>query len=156
CGEGGALLINDPALVERAEIIREKGTNRSRFFRGQVDKYTWVDLGSSYLPSEVLAAFLYAQLEGRAVVQAARRRIWETYRMELADWAGAHGVRMPIVPAGCGHAYHMFHLLMPNLDARTRFIAHLKERGILAVFHYQPLHLSDVGRRFGGQPGDCP
>jgi dTDP-4-amino-4,6-dideoxygalactose transaminase len=156
CGEGGALLVNDPGLVGRAEILREKGTNRSRFFRGQVDKYTWVDLGSSYLPSEILAAFLLAQLESRAALQAARARIWERYREELAGWAEVHGVGLPHVPAGCVQPYHVFYLVLPDLEQRTRLIGHLKERGILAVFHYQPLHLSDMGRRLGGRPGQCP
>lgn len=156
CGEGGALLVNDPALIERAEIIREKGTNRSRFFRGQVDKYTWVDVGSSYLPSDLLAAFLYAQLEAREQIQSKRRRIWETYDVELQDWAAAQGVRLPVIPAHCEQSYHMYYLLLPSLESRTRFIAHLKTRGIMAVFHYLPLHLSDMGREFGGQVGDCP
>jgi dTDP-4-amino-4,6-dideoxygalactose transaminase len=156
CGEGGALLINDPQYIERAEIIREKGTNRSRFFRGEVDKYTWVDIGSSYLPSDILAAFLYAQLEAREEIQVKRRRIWEYYYEHLRDWAQEHGVRLPIVPADCEQSYHMFYLLMPDLKARTRLISHLKERGILSVFHYLPLHLSPMGKRFGGKPGDCP
>lgn len=156
CGEGGALLINNPAFVERAEIIREKGTDRSRFFRGQVDKYTWVDLGSSYLPSELQAAFLWAQFESYERIQAARRRIWETYRDELSGWAAGHGVRLPIVPDGCEQPYHLFYLLMPSLDRRQAMISHLKERGILAVFHYVPLHLSEMGKRFGGRAGDCP
>jgi len=156
CGEGGALLINDPALAERAEILREKGTNRSRFFRGQVDKYTWVDLGSSYLPSDLLAAFLLAQLEEREAIQARRRAIWQRYFVELSTWAERNGVGLPHVPAYCEQPYHMFYLLFPDLDRRQRFIASLKKQGILAVFHYQPLHLSDMGRRFGGRPGDCP
>lgn len=156
CGEGGALLINDPQYIDRAEIVREKGTNRSRFFRGQVDKYTWVDIGSSYLPSDILAAFLYAQLEERERIQARRRHIWEFYARELRDWAEEHGVRLPFVPAHCEQPYHLFYLLLPSLEARTRLIAHLKERGILAVFHYLPLHLSPMGQRFGGKPGDCP
>jgi dTDP-4-amino-4,6-dideoxygalactose transaminase len=156
CGEGGALVINDPALVGRAEIIREKGTNRSRFFRGQVDKYTWVDLGSSYLPSEILAAFLLAQLEARAAIQAQRGRIWHRYERELAGWARAQGATLPHVPAHCVQPYHVFYLLLPSLEARTRLIEHLKARGILAVFHYLPLHLSDMGRRLGGRPGQCP
>jgi len=156
CGEGGALLINDPSLFERAEIVREKGTNRARFFRGQVDKYTWVDVGSSYLPSEVLAAFLYSQLEARGEIQARRRRVFDRYASELAGWAQESGVGLPQVPAHCVHPYHMFYLMMPALDVRQRLIAHLRERGILAVFHYLPLHLSDMGRRFGGRPGDCP
>lgn len=156
CGEGGALLINDTQYAERAEIIREKGTNRSRFFRGQVDKYTWVDIGSSYLPSDILAAFLYAQFEAHERIQGIRRRIWETYATELRDWAAENGVQMPHVPEHCEQAYHMFYLLMPSLEVRQAFIAHLKAQGILAVFHYLPLHLSDMGRKFGGQAGDCP
>ncbi|MCA9450940.1 MAG: DegT/DnrJ/EryC1/StrS family aminotransferase, partial [Candidatus Omnitrophica bacterium] len=114
CGEGGALLINDPQYIERAEIIREKGTNRSRFFRGQVDKYTWVDVGSSYLPSDILAAFLYAQLEARDQIQAKRQSIWHCYNDHLQDWATANGVRLPIVPACCEQPYHMFYLLLPS------------------------------------------
>ena len=156
CGEGGALLVNDPALVERAEIIREKGTNRSRFFRGQVDKYTWVDIGSSYLPSDILAAFLLAQLESREKIQSHRRKVWETYQAGLADWAACYEVQLPFIPAHCEQAYHMFYLLLPTLDLRQAFIAHLRERGILSVFHYLPLHLSDMGVQFGGRPGDCP
>jgi dTDP-4-amino-4,6-dideoxygalactose transaminase len=156
CGEGGALLINDGQYIERAEIIREKGTNRSRFFRGQVDKYTWVDLGSSYLPSDMLAAFLYAQLEAREQIQERRKRIWHTYYERLHGWAGSHGVRLPIVPAHCEQPYHLFYLLLPSLEQRQRLIEHLKTQGILSVFHYLPLHLSDMGRTFGGQPGDCP
>lgn len=156
CGEGGALFINDGSYRERAEIIRDKGTNRARFFRGQVDKYTWVDLGSSYVMSDVLAAFLHAQLEFWQTIQDKRRAIWARYYVELADWAGAMGVRLPIVPAHCDSAWHMFYLVMPNLELRTAFIDHLRARGILAVFHYQPLHLSDYGRRYGGKPGQCP
>lgn len=156
CGEGGALLMNDPQYIERAEIIREKGTNRSRFFRGQVDKYTWVDVGSSYLPSDMLAAFLYAQLETREVIQARRQRIWQYYDDHLRDWAERRGARLPVVPAHCEQPYHMYYLLMPALEQRQDLIAHLRERGILAVFHYLPLHLSDMGRRFGGREGDCP
>lgn len=156
CGEGGALLINDPAYVERAEIIREKGTNRSRFFRGQVDKYTWVDIGSSYLPSDLLAAFLYAQLEAREQIQAKRRHLWEYYAEALQDWAQSRNVRLPIVPSDCAQPYHMFYVLMPSIGQRQSLIEHLKARGILSVFHYLPLHLSNVGRRFGGKPGDCP
>jgi dTDP-4-amino-4,6-dideoxygalactose transaminase len=156
CGEGGALIINDTHFVERAEIIREKGTNRSRFFRGQVDKYTWVDIGSSYLPSDILAAFLYAQLEARDEIQKKRRQIWEMYYERLDAWAEERGVQLPRVPAHCEQAYHMFYLLMPNLSSRQALIDHLKARGILSVFHYLPLHLSDMGRHFGGREGDCP
>lgn len=156
CGEGGALFINDPRYVERAEILREKGTNRSRFFRGQVDKYSWVDIGSSYLPSDILAAFLFAQLENRGMIQARRRAVWERYARDLGGWAAHAGVRLPVIPAHCEQAYHMFYLLMPSLETRQRLIDHLKRQGILSVFHYLPLHLSDMGRRFGGKRGDCP
>ncbi len=156
CGEGGALIVNDSTLIERAEIVREKGTNRSRFFRGMVDKYTWVDVGSSYLPSDMLAGFLYAQLERRDDVQNKRQRIWTYYREHLTEWAALHGVRLPIIPDECDQAYHMFYLLLPSLEERQALIAYLKERGIWSVFHYLPLHLSDMGRQFGGQPGDCP
>jgi dTDP-4-amino-4,6-dideoxygalactose transaminase len=156
CGEGGALLINDPQYTERAEIIREKGTNRSRFFRGQVDKYTWVDIGSSYLPSEVLAAFLYAQLEMRDEIQSRRQRVWEYYDKHLREWARENDVRLPITPEYCEQPYHMFYMLLPSLDVRTALINHLKARGILSVFHYLPLHISDMGKKFGGREGDCP
>lgn len=156
CGEGGALLINDPRYVERAEIIREKGTNRSRFFRGQVDKYTWVDVGSSYLASDLLAAFLYAQLEARDKIQAKRQRVWERYNTHLMEWATEHNVRLPIIPPHCEQSYHMFYLLMPSLEARSALIALLKAHGILSVFHYLPLNTSDMGQRFDGKPGDCP
>jgi dTDP-4-amino-4,6-dideoxygalactose transaminase len=156
CGEGGALVINDPAYIERAEVIREKGTNRSRFFRGLIDRYTWVDVGSSALPSDLLAAFLYAQLEAREQIQARRRRVWEFYDRALRSWAERHGVRLPVVPTHCAHPYHLYYLLMPSLDHRQALIARLKAQGILAVFHYLPLHLSEMGQRFGGKPGDCP
>jgi dTDP-4-amino-4,6-dideoxygalactose transaminase len=156
CGEGGALVINDERYAERAEILREKGTNRSRMFRGLVDKYTWVDVGSSALPSDILAAFLYAQLEARATIQAKRRRIWERYARELPSWAPGLGIRLPSVPEHCEQPYHLFFIVTASLDQRTRLIAHLKQRGILAVFHYLPLHLSEMGQRLGGKPGDCP
>ncbi len=155
-GEGGAILINDQKYVERAEIIREKGTNRSRFFRGQVDKYTWVDIGSSYLPSDIIAAFLYGQLEQRAKVQAHRQGLWQTYELALKGWAAQNGVSLPTIPAHVEQAYHMFYLLLPDLETRQRFIMYLRERGIYSVFHYLPLHLSDMGQKFGGKPGDCP
>lgn len=156
CGEGGALLVNDSNLIEQAEIIREKGTNRSRFFRGQVDKYTWVEVGSSYLPSEMLAAFLYAQLEAHEQIQTTRKRIWETYLDQLTDWAGSHNIRLPVVPIYCEQPYHIFYMLLSSLEQRQALIAHLRERGIQSVFHYLPLHLSDMGRGFGGKAGDCP
>jgi len=155
-GEGGALLINDPELVERAEIIREKGTDRSRFFRGQVDKYTWVDIGSSYLPSDILAAFLYGQLEQRERIQSHRKGLWETYDLALKDWAQKNNVKLPTVPAHTEQSYHMYYILLPSLDLRQKFIQYLRDLGIYSVFHYLPLHLSDMGQRFGGKPGDCP
>jgi dTDP-4-amino-4,6-dideoxygalactose transaminase len=147
---------HDPAYLERAEIIREKGTDRSRFFRGQVDKYTWVDLGSSYLPSDLLAAFLLAQLEGAQAIQAKRRRIWEYYRDRLAGWAASRGIALPRVPGHCDQAYHLFYLIMPDLVRRQEFITGLKSRGILSVFHYLPLHSSPMGLSFGSRIGDCP
>ena len=156
CGEGGALLINDAQLNPRAEILREKGTDRSRFFRGEIDKYTWVDIGSSYLPADLLAAFLRAQLEHRDQIQSMRRQIWEVYARELASWAEANGIRLPIVPAECEQTYHMFYVIMPTFESRQALISHLAGFGILAVFHYLPLHLSPMGLRFGGRHGDCP
>lgn len=156
CGEGGALLINHPDYIERAEILREKGTDRSRFFRGQVDKYSWVDLGSSYVLSDLLAAYLYAQLEERERIQSIRKVIWNTYADCLKGWAETNGVQLPTIPESCEQSYHMFYLLLPNLETRTRFIAYLKQQGIYSVFHYLPLHLSEFGQRFGGRPGDCP
>jgi dTDP-4-amino-4,6-dideoxygalactose transaminase len=150
------LIVNDSRYIERAEIVREKGTDRSRFFRGQVDKYGWIDIGSSFLPSDLLAAFLLAQLESRDRIQAHRRKVWESYQAGLAQWAEAFGVALPIVPADRQQAYHLFYLLVPSLGDRNSLIQHLKESGISAVFHYLPLHLSEMGRRFGGRPGDCP
>ena len=156
CGEGGALLINDAQYIERAEIIREKGTDRSRFFRGQVDKYTWVDIGSSYLPSDILAAFLYAQFEARDTIQSKRLRIWERYDECLREWAERVGVKLPSVPAHCEHPYHMYYLLLPSLEKRQAFIGYLNQHDVNSVFHYQPLHLSSMGRQYGGKAGDCP
>jgi dTDP-4-amino-4,6-dideoxygalactose transaminase len=156
CGEGGALMINDPRHVDRAEIVREKGTNRTRFYRGQVDKYTWCDIGSSYLPSDILAAYLLAQLESHAEIQARRHAIWSRYAEALAPWAAQSGARLPVVPDGCEHPAHIFYLLLPSLQARAALLAHLRTRLVLAVFHYQPLHLSDMGRRFGGREGQHP
>jgi len=156
CGEGGALVVHDRDLVERALIVREKGTNRSRFFRGEVDKYTWVDLGSSYLPSDLLAAFLYAQLEARPSVQEKRRRVWERYFESLSGWAAANDVGLPVIPSECEQAYHMFYLLLPSAEARTGLIAHLKAKSILSVFHYTPLHLSEAGIKFAARASQCP
>jgi len=155
-GEGGALLVNDPTLVERAEIIREKGTNRSKFFRGQVDKYTWVEVGSSYLPSEILAAFLAAQLDEADPITSRRLALWNRYHA----WAAAHEadgrLRRPIVPDHCTHNAHMYYLLLRDLDDRTRFISRLKQEGIGAVFHYIPLHSSPAGMRHGRAAGELP
>jgi len=156
CGEGGALLINDRRYMERAEIIREKGTNRSRFFRGQVDKYTWVDMGSSYLPSDILAAFLYAQLEARDRIQASRQRVWEYYNKHLQSWARQTGASLPSVPSTCEQSFHMFYIIMPDYKSRQALITHLRARGIQSVFHYLPLNTSEMGRQLGGKPGDCP
>ena len=154
CGEGGAVVVNDPNLVERAMIIREKGTNRCQFFRGQVDKYTWVDIGSSYLPSDLLAAFLLAQLEAKEQIQSKRRRVWEYYWQHLQGLAQESNARLPVVPTECEQAYHMFYLILPSLECRQALIAHLKEQGILSVFHYVPLHLSTMGMKFGTRK--CP
>jgi dTDP-4-amino-4,6-dideoxygalactose transaminase len=156
CGEGGALIINEPEWVARAEIIREKGTNRSRFLRGEVDKYTWVDLGSSYLPSDLLAAFLLAQLEQIERIQQKRAGISRRYYEAFEGWAHTNGVKLPHVPAHCDSAYHMFYLLLPDLSARDRFIGFLKSRGVHSVFHYIPLHLSPMGQSLGYARGDCP
>jgi dTDP-4-amino-4,6-dideoxygalactose transaminase len=156
CGEGGALLINAPQYIERAEILREKGTNRGRFFRGEIDKYTWVDVGSSYLPSEILAAVLYAQLEARDFIQTTRRNIWERYHEGLSDWAAHRDIGLPHIPEHCNQTYHTFYLLLPNGKTRQALIDHLRKREILSVFHYVPLHLSEMGRRFGGFEGQCP
>lgn len=152
-GEGGALLVNEPALAARAEIVREKGTNRSAFFRGEVDKYTWVDVGSSYLPSEIIAAFLWAQLEDAQALTERRLALWKQYDVELADAERAELLRRPIVPAHCAHNGHMYYVLAPSLEARTRVITALRERGFHSVFHYVPLHSSPAGRRHGRAVG---
>jgi dTDP-4-amino-4,6-dideoxygalactose transaminase len=156
CGEGGALLINEPKYNERAEIIREKGTNRSLFFRGQIDKYSWVDIGSSYLPSDILAAFLYAQLARWEQIQEKRKKIWDYYYNNLKDWAEEQEVALPVVPGHCEQAYHMFYMLMPSLEQRQALITYLRNRNIMAVFHYLPLHLSKMGQGFAGNPKNCP
>lgn len=152
-GEGGALLVTDPALVERAEIIREKGTNRSRFFRGQVDKYTWVDIGSSFLPSELIAAFLWAQLQEVERINAERIAIWQRYHDAFAPLEARGILRRPVIPGHCTHNAHMYYLLLNDLEQRTRFIAALKSRQIGAVFHYVPLHSSPAGQRFARVSG---
>jgi len=148
CGEGGALLINDPSLVERAEIMREKGTNRSQFLRGQVDKYSWVEVGSSYLMSELNAAVLDSQLEAFDVIQHARFGIWDRYSLELEEWAGENGVRRMSPPRGI-HSAHVFYLVMPDWESQTSLITHLRAAGIIATFHYVPLDTSPAGRRYG-------
>lgn len=148
CGEGGALLINDPSYVERAEIMREKGTNRSQFLRGQVDKYSWVDWGSSYLPSELNAAVLDSQLDDFAEIQSRRFSIWDRYALQLGEWAAANRVEAMRPPLGI-HAAHLFYLLMPTWDAQTALISHLRAAGIVATFHYVPLDTSQAGRRYG-------
>jgi len=153
-GEGGALLVNDARFVERAEIIREKGTNRAQFFRGQVDKYTWVDIGSSYLPSEIVAAFLAAQIEDADAITARRLALWNRYHEAFAPLEAAGHLRRPIVPTHCSHNAHMYYVLLDDLDARTRFIAALKSSGIHPVFHYVPLHSAPAGRKYGRAPGD--
>jgi dTDP-4-amino-4,6-dideoxygalactose transaminase len=155
CGEGGALVISDPSFVERAEILREKGTNRAQFFRGMLDKYTWVDEGSSYVLSDILGALLLSQLEVRETIQTARQRIWQRYASELCDWAERIGATLPTVPDHCEQAFHVFYLRIAEAR-RADLIAHLKERGVQAIFHYQPLNASPMGRKHGGLPGQCP
>lgn len=154
-GEGGALVINDASLVERAEILREKGTNRSKFFRGQVDKYTWVDKGSSFLPSDIIAAVLLAQLERRDEIQSRRKELWDRYHGGLSTWAHQNQIVLPQVPQDCDHAYHMFYMLMPGLEPRQSLIRDLSDYGIKAVFHYIPLHRSPMAMQLGLDYGDC-
>jgi dTDP-4-amino-4,6-dideoxygalactose transaminase len=154
CGEGGALILGDQALVERAEIVHEKGTNRRQFFRGQTDKYSWVDIGSSYLPSEIAAAFLFAQLEEADSITARRVELWSLYYEAFADLEASDQVRRPFVPDGCEHNAHLFYLLVHGAGTRDDLIAALAERGISAVFHYVPLHDSPAGRRYGRAHGD--
>ena len=155
-GEGGALLINDPRFADRAEIIREKGTNRSAFFRGQVDKYSWVDIGSSYLPGELVAAFLLAQLEDAVSITQRRLALWQEYHDAFAGLERQGRVRRPIVPAHCEHNAHLYYLLFEDLAARTRFIDGMRELHIDTVFHYVPLHSAPVGRRLGRVSGELP
>ena len=152
-GEGGALLINDQKLIETAEIIREKGTNRSKFFRGQVDKYTWVSLGSSYLPSDMIAAYLYPQLENMEKINTQRMKLWNRYQQAFAPLENK-GVRRPYCPNECIHNAHMYYLRCSNLETRTRFINTMKEKGICCVFHYIPLHLSPAGLEYGRTVGN--
>lgn len=156
CGEGGALLINDASFVERAEIIREKGTDRSLFYQGLVDKYSWRDVGSSYLPSGILAAFLLEQLRQRDRIQNKRRQVFDTYQAALAPWAAANGTALPTIPSHCEQAYHMFYMLLPTATARSALLRHLKDASIQATFHYIPLHTSPMGQSLGGREGQCP
>jgi dTDP-4-amino-4,6-dideoxygalactose transaminase len=156
CGEGGALLVNDPRLVARAEVIQEKGTDRSRFFRGEIDKYTWQDTGSSYLLSEVATAFLWAQLEHATQITAERRAIWERYYDALEPLEEEGLLRRPITPPGCVHSGHLFYVLLTTADLRDEMLQALSERGVHAVFHYLPLHASPGGRRFGRLGGPVP
>ena len=137
-------------------IIREKGTDWSKFFKGQIDKYSWVDIGSSYLPSEILAAFLFGQLEKQKQIQEKRRRIWNFYNQELNEWSISNNIRLPFIPSECEQTFHMYYLIMPNKDARDNFIEHLKTNGMMAVFHYLPLHLSKKGKELGGERFECP
>ncbi|MFM7069004.1 MAG: dTDP-4-amino-4,6-dideoxygalactose transaminase [Actinomycetes bacterium] len=149
CGEGGALLVNRAEALPRAEVLREKGTNRRAFLRGDVDRYSWVDVGSSYLLGELPAAALLAQLEAADAVIGRRRTIWERYRVELSDWAQRHGVQLPAPPPYAEHAAQLFHLLLPTASARDEFLEHLRERDVGAAFHFVPLHLSPLARAFG-------
>jgi dTDP-4-amino-4,6-dideoxygalactose transaminase len=155
-GEGGALCINAPEMVERAEIIRDKGTNRSQFFRGEVDKYTWVDIGSSYVPSELCCAFLYAQLEKLEAIVARRRHLYETYRYHLQPLAARGLLRLPEIPEDCTSNYHLFHILLPNMAIRDALMVYLRQHNIQAVFHYIPLHSAPMGKKFGYKAGDLP
>ena len=155
-GEGGALLVNNPAFAQRAEIIREKGTNRSQFFRGQVDKYTWVDVGSSYLPGEIIAAFLWAQMEEADAITRRRLAMWHTYHQWFEDAERAGRLRRPIVPGHCVHNAHMYYVLLPDLARRTAVIERLKALGVHSVFHYVPLHSSPAGLKYGRAAADLP
>lgn len=153
-GEGGALLVNDERFVERAETVREKGTNRSRFFRGEVDKYTWIDIGSSYLPGEIIAAFLWAQMEEAESITSRRLALWTAYHERLEPCERDGRIRRPVVPTDCLHNAHMYYVLLPSAEHRTRLIERLREAGIGSVFHYVPLHSSPAGRRFGRVVGE--
>lgn len=156
CGEGGALVVNKPKFVERTEIIREKGTNRSQFFRGEVDKYTWYDVGSSYLLSEVLAAYLYGQLEKMEQITVKRRKIYNFYIDALSNLESRGVFKLPTIPEHCTPNYHLFYLLLNSQKERNRVMDEMKKKGILTVFHYLPLHTSPMGRRFGYKKGQFP
>jgi len=153
-GEGGALLLNDSRFIERAEIIREKGTNRSQYFRGQVDKYTWVDIGSSYLPSDILAAFLWAQLEQAESITKQRLALWDYYHAAFAEDEARGTLRRPIIPEGCRHNAHMYYILLSDVKTRAALLKHLESAEIKAVFHYIPLHSSLMGMKYGRTVGD--
>ena len=153
-GEGGALIVNNPKFIEQAEIIREKGTNRSQFFRGQVDKYTWIDKGSSFLPGELIAAFLYAQFEEAEQIINTRLKIWDYYHELLEPLEKAGKLRRPIIPSNCQHNAHMYYIILETLQVRTKLITHLKNQGIISVFHYVPLHSSSAGQLYGRVGGD--
>jgi dTDP-4-amino-4,6-dideoxygalactose transaminase len=155
-GEGGALLINEPRFIEYAEIVWEKGTNRKKFFRGEVDKYTWIEIGSSYLPSEINAAFLWAQMENAESINRQRLTIWDWYHNAFAELENQGKVRRPIIPSDCEHNAHMYYLLLPNLGIRNILIEKLKSSSIQAVFHYVPLHSSPAGRKYGRAHGSLP
>jgi len=156
CGEGGALIINNSSFFKRAEIIRQKGTNRAAFYRGEVDKYSWVDIGSSYVPSELQSAFLWAQLKNESAIRRARKNLFERYFEALLPFQLKGSVRIPVIPRDCESSYHLFHILFENNKERNRVMDRLNERGIMAVFHYFPLHLSKMGRKFGYGRGDFP
>lgn len=156
CGEGGAIIINDKEFVQRAEIVRDKGTNRGAFFRGETGSYTWIDRGSNYYPSEMQAAFLFGQLEARRKIQERRSEIWHYYNDHLKSWCHQVEVEMPKVPDYCEQSYHLYYLIMPSIEVRKAFIRHLNTLGITSAFHYLPLHISNMGRQFGGTLGDCP
>ncbi|MDA9863769.1 dTDP-4-amino-4,6-dideoxygalactose transaminase [Flavobacteriales bacterium] len=156
CGEGGAIVLNDTSLVEAAEIIREKGTDRSQFFRGQVDKYSWKELGSSYVMSDILGAYLLGQLDNAANIQAHRHRVWNHYAQNLENWAADKGIQLPSIPEGCEHPAHLFFLIFPDLESRTQFIAHMKSRDIMTVFHYLPLEQSKFAISKDWNTQHCP
>jgi dTDP-4-amino-4,6-dideoxygalactose transaminase len=156
CGEGGALFINNPVYIDSAEILFEKGTNRRQFLKGEIDKYTWVDIGSSFALSDILSSILLAQFENHEQILQQRKRIWTCYQTEIKNWAEIRDIRLPEIPPECEHPFHLFYLLMPNPDQRLQMIGHLKSKGVQAVFHYQPLHTSQMGLKFGGKPGGCP
>ena len=156
CGEGGSLFINDEYYFDRAEIIREKGTNRTQFYGGKVDKYSWFDLGSSYLPSEILAAILFAKIENIDKIQSKRKKIWKNYYTNLFEWSISKNIKLPFIPKNCQQSYHMFYLIAPSYDKREKLIKYLNKKGIMAVFHYLPLHLSKMGIELGWRKGDLP